>query len=132
MKREARMGMQRRMGSSSEFSWLPAQTVNCCRDRDRVRADAFHFGKSWYTPPCFSERVRNGLKAKSLEGKIWCTENGRVRKSMKTKGNSVAEDLDLARRALSSRKDRGGKVGLGEFGRGHKGDGEMPNGRPFL
>ena len=46
----------------------------------------FHFGKSWYTPPVFLERVQNGLKAKRLKGKMLYTENERVRKRMKTKG----------------------------------------------
>ncbi len=63
---------------------------------------------------------------------MWCTENGRVRKSMKTKGNSFAEDLDLARRSQSSQRDGPGEVGLGEFVREHGGDGEMANAHAFL
>ena len=63
---------------------------------------------------------------------MWCTENGRVRKSMKTKGNSFAEDLDLARRAQSAERNRREEVGLRDLGRGHGGDGEMPKAHPFF
>ncbi len=48
-------------------------------------------GKNPMPPPLFFERVRKGLKAKSLEWQMLCTENGRVRKSMNGK------DLDQNR-----------------------------------
>jgi len=63
---------------------------------------------------------------------MWCTENGRVRKSMKTKGNSFAEDLGLAGRSQSSQRDGRGEAGLREFGRGHKGDGQMSSPHSFM
>ena len=55
----------------------------------------FHFGKSWYTPPVFLERVRNGLKAKRLKGKMLCTENERVRNCMKTKDGLFGERMGI-------------------------------------
>ncbi len=53
----------------------------------------FHFGKSWYTPPCFSERVRKELKAKRLEGKMLCTQNGRVRNEQEGKEIEEVEEV---------------------------------------
>ena len=71
----------------------------------------FHFGKSWYTPPCFSERVRKGLKANRLEGKILCTENGRVRKKLDGKEIQEVKEMGEKDRADPPR-------GLGGIRRG--------------
>src|SRR2546425_4480945 len=46
------------------------------------------------TPP-FLERVRKGLKAKRLKGKMLYTENERVRKRMKTKDGFFGERAGL-------------------------------------
>ena len=43
----------------------------------------------------FLERVRNGLKAKRLKGKMLYTENERVRKRMKTKDGFLGERAGL-------------------------------------
>src|SRR5947209_1633477 len=75
-------------------------------------------GKKPMPPPLFFERVRNGLKAKSLEWQMLCTENGRVRKSMSGK------DLDQNRgnahilnklQVVLSKSGRAGLTGLNRF-----------------
>src|SRR6266571_4115353 len=74
-------------------------------------AGMFQFGNCWYTPPCFSERVCKGLKAKSLDRKMWCTENGRVRNSKKGKGIERAARIDETDRADPPRRAGGGQEG---------------------
>src|SRR3989442_14360286 len=46
------------------------------------------------TPP-FLERVRNGLKAKRLKGKMLYTENERMRKRMRTKDGFFGEGAGI-------------------------------------
>ena len=62
-------------------------SARCARSGLASLSDArFQNGKKPMPPPVFSERVRKRLKEKSLEGKMLCTENGSVRKSMSRKG----------------------------------------------
>src|SRR2546425_3488462 len=62
------------------------------------------------TPP-FLERVRKGLKAKRLKGKMLYTENERVRKRMKTKegffGERTGINTEIAEVAGNTEESQG-------------------------
>src|SRR6266581_8887998 len=61
--------------------------------------------------PVFLERVRNGLKAKSLKGKMLYTENEKVRKPMKTKeeffGERAGINTEIAEVAGNTEESQG-------------------------
>src|SRR2546425_7450816 len=71
-------------------------------------------------PPVFCGRVWKRLKEKSLEGKVLCTENGRVRKGMSRKGlDSIAGThtsygiYGLRERSLGSLRSLGIRILVG-------------------
>src|SRR2546428_838080 len=70
-------------------------------------------------PPQECARVRNGLKAKSLKGKMLCTENGRVRNKQKTRG--LREDVPEAWDRKDLSQEAAGRPSCGWQARGCRG-----------
>src|SRR3989442_11662344 len=88
--------------------------------------------KKYPSTPIAIERVRKGLKAKRLKGKMLYTENERVRKRMKTKegffGERAGINTEIAEVAGNTEESqcRGGPPpagGGGGVGGGQKGGG---------
>jgi len=66
------------------------------------------------THPPFLERVRKGLKAKRLKGKMLYTENERVRKRMKTKEGFFGEGAGINIESASATQGRRGGLVAGK------------------